>query len=115
MVESEIPRIDTTCIYCEHMYEPADPISLNPVCPECSARASACRTATVREAIAREIGHPLDQVTPRSRLAEELGLGLFDVAELIDALETKFRTQIPDGVWRSFRTVADIERFLRPT
>ena len=38
MVEPEIPRIDTTCIYCEHMYEPADPISLNPVCPDCSAR-----------------------------------------------------------------------------
>ncbi len=77
--------------------------------------ASACRTATVGEAIAREIGHPLDHVLPRSRLAEELGLDLFDVAELVDALETKFRTHIPDEAWRSFRTVADIERFLRPT
>ncbi len=38
MVEPEIPRFATTCIYCENLYEPTNPISLNPVCPDCSAR-----------------------------------------------------------------------------
>ena len=35
---------------------------------------------TVYEVIAKEIGYPPDAVTPQSRLAEDLGLDLFDVA-----------------------------------
>ena len=37
MVEVQIPQIRVTCVYCEQLYEPADLISLNPVCLDCAA------------------------------------------------------------------------------
>ncbi len=77
-----------------------------------SRHARRTEVLTVCEAIAKEIGDPPDLVTPQSRLAEDLGLDLFDVAEMVAALEARFSVQIPDGALHSFRTVADIQRFL---
>ena len=37
MVKVQTPRIQVTCVYCERLYEPTDPISLNPVCLDCAA------------------------------------------------------------------------------
>ena len=70
-------------------------------------------SVAVYEVIAKEIGYPLEQVTPESRLAEELALDFFDLAELVEALEARFSAQIPDSALHAIRTVADIGLFLR--
>ncbi len=76
-------------------------------------RGAVSMSAAVCEVIAKEIGYPLEQVTPESRLGEQLGLDFFDLAELVEALESTFSAPIPDSALHSFRSVADIERFLR--
>ena len=76
-------------------------------------RGAVSTSATLCEVIAKEIGYPLEEVTPESRLAEELELDLFDLAELVEALESTFSARIPDSALHSFRSVADVERFLR--
>ena len=79
----------------------------------CTNRLEVTTSATVCEVIAKEIGYPPEEVTPESRLAEELGLDFFDLAELVEALEARFPARISDSAFQSIRTVADIERFLR--
>ena len=66
------------------------------------AKARACLGGAVAgsgalcEVIARETGHPLEQLTPESRIREELGLDFFDLAELVAALESTFSSPIPE-------------------
>ncbi len=79
----------------------------------CINRLEVPASATLCEVIAKEIGYPPEEVTPESRLAEELGLDFFDLAELVEALEERFPARISDSAFQSIRTVADIERFLR--
>ncbi len=50
--------------------------------PWAALRGAVSTSAAVCEVIAKEIGDPLEEVTPESRLAEELGLDFFDLAEL---------------------------------
>ncbi len=76
-------------------------------------RGAVSMSAAVCEVIAKEIGYPREQVTPESRLGDELRLDFFDLAELVQALESTFSARIPDSALHSFRSVADIERFLR--
>ena len=79
----------------------------------CINRLEVPASATLCEVIAKEIGYPPEEVTPESRLAEELGLDFFDLAELVEALEARFLARISDSALQSIRRVADIERFLR--
>jgi acyl carrier protein len=67
-------------------------------------------TIHVRCAIARELGFPLEDVTPEARLREDLWLDFFDAAELIEALEATFAVSVSDETLASLRTVADIEK-----
>jgi acyl carrier protein len=69
-------------------------------------------TSEVCRAIATEIGFPSEEVTPDSRLAEDLWMDTFDMAELVETLEAAFAVSVSDGALASMRTVSDIEREL---
>ena len=62
--------------------------------------------------IASEFGFPLQEVVPSVTLEHDLGLDLFDVFELLNALEAAFSVSIADEEAKSVRTVSDLEHLI---
>jgi acyl carrier protein len=58
------------------------------------------------------VGIPAEQVRPSATLQEDLELDPFDLAELLEEVETVFRTTISEDALSSLRTVGDLERHL---
>lgn len=54
-----------------------------------------------------------DVVVPGARLREELDLDSLDGADLMIAIEKKFKIRLDETVAREFRTVDDIHRYVR--
>lgn len=66
----------------------------------------------VSHAIAQIVGVPDDEVTPSASLGSDLGLDLFDTAELVDELERLYNVRIPDAAYQTVETVEDVELLL---
>jgi acyl carrier protein len=71
------------------------------------------RTHTARQAIALDLGIPLDEIRPEARIRQDLGMDTFDLQELLGALEDEFEVAFPEGEEKTLRTVADIECVVR--
>ena len=54
-----------------------------------------------------------EDITPSSRLIEDLGADSLDLIELIMILEEKFDFEIPDNSVESFKTIQDILDFIQ--
>lgn len=67
----------------------------------------------VPELVARILGFPREDVKLSSALREDLGLDPYDVAELVEELESELGGKIPDAIMWSSRTVADLGRSLQ--
>ena len=66
----------------------------------------------VRTLIAKHLGQPLDDVTPASRIMEDLGADSLDLAELLQQLEDVFETHVDERDASKFQTVADIVAYI---
>ena len=58
-------------------------------------------------------GNDAQQITPKTKLNDELGLSSFGKIQLICALEDRFDISIPNKVLSSFKTVDDILKYLK--
>lgn len=67
---------------------------------------------TAREAIAWDLGIPIEQLRPKARIVQDLGMDTLDLQELLEALEEEFDVSFRTGAEESLRTVSDIERFV---
>ncbi|MGI9591076.1 MAG: phosphopantetheine-binding protein [Myxococcota bacterium] len=68
----------------------------------------------VPDLVARILGFPREEVKPTSALREDLGLDEYDLAELVEELESELGGKIPDAMMWSSRTVGDLGRSLKP-
>lgn len=59
----------------------------------------------VKEVIARQLGISTDQVTPASRLAEDLGADSLDEVEIVMEMEDEFELEISDDQGEKIKTV----------
>lgn len=66
----------------------------------------------VRAVIAKQIDIPEENITPESKLIEDLKADSLDVVELIMDLEQEYGVEIPDDDLPGIRTVGDIVGFL---
>lgn len=67
----------------------------------------------IREIIIEQIGVSESSVTSKAAIADELGVDSLDMAEFIMALEEAFDIEIPDTDIESFKTVGDIEAYIK--
>ena len=64
------------------------------------------------ELIADKLNKKIDQITPASRLVEDLGADSLDVVELIMAFEDEFGVSLPDEDIAKMKTVEDVVKFI---
>ena len=64
------------------------------------------------ELIADKLNKKIDQITPASRLVEDLGADSLDVVELIMAFEDEFGVSLPDEDVAKMKTVGDVVKFV---
>ena len=62
--------------------------------------------------IAEKLNKKVDQITPASRLVEDLGADSLDVVELIMAFEDEFGVSLPDEDIAKMKTVGDVVKFI---
>ena len=62
--------------------------------------------------IADKLNKKIDQITPASRLVEDLGADSLDVVELIMAFEDEFGVSLPDEDIAKMKTVEDVVKFV---
>jgi acyl carrier protein len=68
--------------------------------------------AKVVQAIEQIVDIEGSRLTPGSRLADDLRLGLFGRIRLALCLEEMFETELPDEALKRFDTVGDIVRYI---
>ena len=66
----------------------------------------------VKDVLINDIGMDDVEVSPNSRLKEDLGVDSTELVEVIAALEKKFKIKIPEGVIGLKSSVKDIVNFL---
>ncbi|MFZ3066495.1 MAG: acyl carrier protein [Nitrospirota bacterium] len=66
----------------------------------------------VKDVLINDIGMDDVEVSPNSRLKEDLEVDSTELVEVIAALEKKFKTKIPEGVIDLKSSVKDIVNFL---
>lgn len=66
----------------------------------------------VKNVLINDIGMDDVEVSPNSRLKEDLGVDSTELVEVIAALEKKFKIKIPEGVIGLRSSVKDIVDFL---
>ena len=54
------------------------------------------------------------EVTPESRIKEDLGADSLDVLQLLMAIEDEYGVEVPDEKLAEFSTVGDVVKYLEP-
>ncbi|MCQ2430514.1 MAG: acyl carrier protein [Clostridia bacterium] len=67
---------------------------------------------SVRQALAKQLRVPAENITPASRIKEDLGADSLDVLQLLMTIEEELGITIPDEALAEFRTVSDIVTYL---
>lgn len=67
----------------------------------------------IREILAELSGVPISQIQDDTRLAGDLGMSSFDLADAVVSVEEVYGVRIPDERFRELQTVADIARVIR--
>ncbi|MBE5882764.1 MAG: acyl carrier protein [Lachnospiraceae bacterium] len=67
----------------------------------------------IREIIIEQKGVSESSVTSKAAIADELGVDSLDMIEIIMALEEEFDIEISDTDAESFKTVGDIEVYIK--
>lgn len=66
----------------------------------------------VKELIALQLSVDVKQITPESRVVEDLGADSLDIMEMLMTLEDEFNISIPDDDAKSLRTVQNIVDYI---
>lgn len=66
----------------------------------------------VRAVIAKQLDIPEENITPESRLIDDLKADSLDVVELIMDLEQEYGIEIPDDDLPNIHTVGDIVKYI---
>lgn len=66
----------------------------------------------VKEALAKELGIKIENITPDKKLVDDLGMDSFASVELMFDLEDKMGVDIPDSDAVNLKTVDDIITYL---
>lgn len=66
----------------------------------------------IRDILTEQLGLNAADITPASRIREDLGADSLDVVEIIMNIEEEFATDIPDASAEQLLTVQDIIDFL---
>ena len=67
----------------------------------------------IREILAEVSGVPASEIREDTRLAGDLGMSSFDLADTVISVEEAYGIRIPDERFRELQTVADIARVIR--
>lgn len=67
----------------------------------------------IREILSEVSGVPLSEVSEDTRLAGDLGMSSFDLADTVVSVEEAYGVKIPDERFGELETVADIVRIIR--
>ena len=67
----------------------------------------------IREILSEVSGVPTAELTGETRLAGDLGMSSFDLADTVVSVEETYGVKIPDARFAELETVADIIRILR--
>ena len=67
----------------------------------------------IREILSEVSGVPLSEVSEDTRLAGDLGMSSFDLADTVVSVEETYGVRIPDERFGELETVADILRVIR--
>ena len=67
----------------------------------------------IKEILSEVSGVPLTELRDDTRLAGDLGMSSFDLADTIVSVEEAYGVRIPDERFRELQTVADIVRVIR--
>jgi Acyl carrier protein len=67
----------------------------------------------IREILAELSGVPISQIQDDTRLAGDLGMSSFDLADTVVSVEEAYGVKIPDERFQELETVADIVRVIR--
>ena len=65
------------------------------------------------EILSEVSGMPLSEVSEDTRLAGDLGMSSFDLADTVVSVEEAYGVKIPDERFGELETVADIVRIIR--
>ena len=67
----------------------------------------------IREILSEVSGVPAAELTGETRLAGDLGMSSFDLADTVVSVEEAYGVKIPDERFQELKTVADIVRVIR--
>ena len=67
----------------------------------------------IREILSEVSGVPAAELTGETRLAGDLGMSSFDLADTVVSVEEAYGVKIPDERFGELETVADIVRVIR--
>lgn len=67
----------------------------------------------IREILSEVSGVPAAELTVETRLAGDLGMSSFDLADTVVSVEEAYGVKIPDERFGELETVADIIRVIR--
>ena len=67
----------------------------------------------IREILSEVSGVPAAELTGETRLAGDLGMSSFDLADTVVSVEESYGVKIPDERFGELETVADILRVIR--
>jgi len=62
--------------------------------------------------IASKLGKKVEDITPKSRLIEDLGADSLDIVELLMMLEDEYGITIPDQDAMNMSTIGDVVKFM---
>ncbi len=63
--------------------------------------------------LAKKLGRPAGELTPRTSFSYDLGLSSFDALQLVCDVEDQFRCDIPNHKVKELQTVGDLVAYLR--
>ncbi len=67
----------------------------------------------IAEILAAQLDADKDNITPETRIAEDLGADSLDVVEMLMAVEEEFEIEIPDEDIESLKTVGDVVDYIQ--
>jgi acyl carrier protein len=68
--------------------------------------------STIQEIVANHLGVPVNEITPKSYLQDDLNADPLTLADLVVSLEDEFKVEIPPEESQKFETVEDIINFI---
>lgn len=66
----------------------------------------------IRTILSEQLDIEEDEITPESRIADDLGADSLDIVDLVMAIEDEFEVEIPDEEIETIKTVGDVVNYI---